>query len=102
MLGFSTLNLKYSVSHLRAYCRSATKWLRLDAYSGNLDAATNQARRDRLAAERHCKDYHESCPMWAFSGECKRNAGFMNVQCQRSCHSCKLPAEVRIPPVHTS
>ena len=34
--------------------------------------------------------------MWAFTGECKRNAGFMNVQCQRSCHSCKLPDEVRV------
>ncbi len=76
--------------------RSATKWLRLDAYSGNLDAAANQARRDRLAAEKHCKDYNESCRMWAFTGECKRYAGFMNVQCQRSCHSCKLPAEVRM------
>ena len=38
--------------------------------------------------------------MWAFTGECKRNAGFMNVQCQRSCHSCKLPAEVRVLDLH--
>ena len=86
---------------MRKYpCRSATKWLRLDAYSGNLDAAANQARRDRLAAEKHCKDYNESCRMWAFTGECKRNAGFMNVQCQRSCHSCKLPDEVRMRIMH--
>ena len=39
--------------------------------------------------------------MWAFTGECKRNAGFMNVQCQRSCHSCKLPDEVRLLAEHT-
>ena len=38
--------------------------------------------------------------MWAFTGECKRNAGFMNVQCQRSCHSCKLPDEVRVLAIH--
>ncbi|KAK9838186.1 hypothetical protein WJX81_007420 [Elliptochloris bilobata] len=93
-------DLSKDVSSLHASCPtlrgekwSATKWLRLDAYSGNLDAAANAARKARLAAEKHCKDWNANCAMWASSGECQRNAGWMNVQCQRSCHSCKLPAE---------
>ena len=43
------------------------------------------------AAEAGCQDgttYGESCPSWAAAGECKANAAFMLLECQRSC-GCK-------------
>ena len=41
-------SLHASCPTLRGDKWSATKWLRMDAYSGNLDAATNAARRRAL------------------------------------------------------
>ena len=35
-----------------------------------------------------CGDKHDNCQMWAKSGECKANPGFMSEQCTVSCDTC--------------
>jgi hypothetical protein len=35
-----------------------------------------------------CADNHESCDMWASTGECEANPKYMLKQCQKSCMIC--------------
>ena len=35
-----------------------------------------------------CRDAADGCAVWAASGECEKNAPFMNVSCKRSCGLC--------------
>ena len=35
-----------------------------------------------------CTDKHEECPRWAATGQCRKNQGFMKLECAHSCHSC--------------
>jgi len=35
-----------------------------------------------------CKDSHKSCGFWASANECKKNPGYMLVNCKKSCKAC--------------
>lgn len=41
-----------------------------------------------IVAAQDCKDFHENCQTFAASGECDKNPGFMNANCQKSCDNC--------------
>ena len=56
-----------------------------------LDAASSAA--SQLLVMLECKDEHASCPSWAASGECAKNAGFMGASCRKSCGKCDLSGE---------
>lgn len=36
-----------------------------------------------------CTDKHNYCSFWAAKGECKKNPGYMNFYCQKSCEICQ-------------
>jgi len=36
-----------------------------------------------------CVDFHENCPFWAATGDCKTNRSFMSVNCRLSCDRCQ-------------
>ena len=38
-----------------------------------------------------CKDNNVSCEAWAKSGQCKKNPGYMLVNCKKSCKTCDSP-----------
>ncbi len=37
----------------------------------------------------NCRNQDESCAFWAAAGECKDNAGYMNVSCAPMCQTCE-------------
>lgn len=39
--------------------------------------------------ERECNDTNENCNVWASSGECEVNPGYMHVHCPVSCDTCR-------------
>ena len=44
-----------------------------------------------------CADQNERCTSWAASGECQKNAGFMEGTCPVSCGACPSAATEKIP-----
>merc|ERR1712193_117644 len=38
-----------------------------------------------------CQDTNPHCANWAEQGECKKNAGYMDVNCPQSCGKCSTP-----------
>jgi len=42
----------------------------------------------RAAATPGCADEDDNCAAWAASGECSKNAGFMEASCKLSCDKC--------------
>eukprot|EP00932_Pfiesteria_piscicida_P009987 SRR837773.20831.p1 GENE.SRR837773.20831~~SRR837773.20831.p1 ORF type:complete len:412 (+),score=41.54 SRR837773.20831:35-1237(+) len=49
-----------------------------------------------------CSDSGEHCAAWATSGECGRNAAYMQVHCRRSCGQCGGPAAAPATPAPAS
>ena len=43
--------------------------------------------------EPSCADTHQACDYWARQNECRRNPGYMLVNCPESCHQCGLNCE---------
>ena len=43
---------------------------------------------DGSAGQEACSDEDIRCEKWFAQGECKKNPGFMNVECRRSCDAC--------------
>eukprot|EP00884_Botryococcus_braunii_P014162 jgi/Botrbrau1/22747/Bobra.0132s0080.1 len=56
---------------------SATKWIHEGAFSKSL-----------LATSGICVDDNEMCGVWAKSGECSKNPGYMKAACRKSCNTC--------------
>ena len=42
------------------------------------------------ALNAQCQDNDSSCQYWALSGECERNAAYMNTSCARACNLCEV------------
>jgi hypothetical protein len=55
-------------------------------HSSNNNNNNNNNKNDDQKAE--CADNHESCDMWASTGECEANPKYMLKQCQKSCMVC--------------
>lgn len=45
-------------------------------------------------AQEDCKDLNEHCKAWATTGECDKNPGYMEKECQRSCGACLVDPEL--------
>ena len=63
---------------MRRVAGAAQRWKRRA-----LDAVNN------TRAALNCQDNDSSCQDWARSGECERNAAFMNTSCARACNLCE-------------
>lgn len=58
---------------------------------------------DSTPSKAGCVDEAENCVSWASNGECKKNAGFMNLKCKKSCDACNLvPEKPTLPPLPAS
>ena len=56
---------------------SAPKWIHVRSYEDPSYTAPN-----------NCYDDHDMCGMWADSGECETNTGYMFRNCRHSCKVC--------------
>ncbi|GAX75294.1 hypothetical protein CEUSTIGMA_g2739.t1 [Chlamydomonas eustigma] len=68
---------------------TATVWVHSMPYRPTTFMAPTAA---ELKAQPHpgvCKDLNVECSSWALSGECEKNAGFMQENCGLSCKSCE-------------
>ncbi|KAG8460122.1 hypothetical protein KFE25_014267 [Diacronema lutheri] len=89
----------FDPAYMHAHCaKSCGSCARADFDGARASAAATAAAATAAAAAAaaasvagggaRCRDKAASCPLWAASGECDVNPGYMKLSCAKSCGSC--------------
>lgn len=73
---------------MRTNCPAACGTCGAASAADNAVPWSDAARAARQRAYPKCRDKAPECPLWAASGECKKNPTYMQVSCALSCDTC--------------
>jgi len=77
-----TFSLHAGCPVIRGEKWSATKWMHVSKFQ--MDGGNTIAH-----PPGECANYNDNCDMWARMGECKKNVGYMSIECKKACDECK-------------
>jgi hypothetical protein len=63
-------------------------WLLAACLSASVKVVAEEEVEEEDDEDNLCVDEHENCMSWAEVGECEKNPGFMEENCERSCNIC--------------